>query len=110
MSERISEDNLRAAAAAARLLLHRREDVLSLVDEVRRLRGLIIAADADPLREDQTGRETGPLYDELMHHKAAVRALSAEAEAIRAEGEKLCTCVPSFEGFDGRCRNCRERA
>ncbi len=59
--------------------------VVALVAEVRRLRGLILAAQDDPSREDQTGKPTGPLYDALMQHKAALHGLEAEARAIRDE-------------------------
>ena len=61
-----------------------------LVAEVRRLRGLIAFGATAPGGEQPA---------EFL----------AEAGAIRKEqGEKLCTCVPSHEGFDGTCRNCRE--
>jgi hypothetical protein len=55
------------------------------MSEVRRLRELIVGAVDDPLREDQSGKPEGPLYDALMRHKAALRALEAEARAIREE-------------------------
>jgi hypothetical protein len=82
-----------------------------LVAEVRRLRGLIAESAetvnlalicADPPR-DVSGHALVEAGREFAGR------LLAEARAIREEqGEKLCACVPSFEGFDGRCLNCRE--
>lgn len=59
--------------------------VLKLVDDQRRLRGLILDADHDPGLDDNTGKAREPLFDALMRHKAAKRALAAQAEAIRKE-------------------------
>lgn len=92
MSEaRITEAELRAFEGAVNLLAAYTdyEDAqaihmsVRIVAEVRRLRALIVEATADPMRNDQTGKPQGPLYDALMRHKAAWRALEAEASAIR---------------------------
>ncbi len=64
---------------------------LALAREVRRLRGLIVAAQDDSLLRSQTGNPEGPLYETLMRHIAALQALEAEARAIREEQDKGLT-------------------
>jgi hypothetical protein len=97
MNERITEAELRQMEASIVV------NIPLLLRELRRLRGLI-----EPV--EMVWRLSCPSCGitpiEPLGH---MRDIVTEARAIREErGEKLCTCLPSHEGFDGTCRNCRE--
>jgi hypothetical protein len=102
-------------------------DLRAVLADRERLRGLIVAAGADEspwavgshrpwnMNRDPWCCAWCAVYwdghGEQPEHSPDCPwpALEAEARAIREErGEKLCTCLPSHEGFDGTCRNCRE--